>query len=277
MERTLSLEDRIKRAEEIYLRRNNKKIQTIPVKENKVATGLLKKITIQTLISALIFTSTFMLLNNERYSATIKEKADEILSYNINFNKLYKQLNIYLTNENTRTTVLQENINEIEELEVPQENTAVLGITESTSEEKNVENEPILDNVEYIKKNISIIKPLNGVITSRFGLRENVKPYNHTGLDIAANTGTVIIAAMDGVAELVSEEGSYGKHIKLVNGEVATLYAHCSKLYIKEGEEVRQGQPIAEVGSTGNATGPHLHFEIMRNNEYINPEDILEF
>ena len=82
---------------------------------------------------------------------------------------------------------------------------------------------------------------------------------------------------MDGVAELVSEEGSYGKHIKLVNGEVATLYAHCSKLYIKEGEEVRQGQPIAEVGSTGNATGPHLHFEIMRNNEYINPEDILEF
>ena len=82
---------------------------------------------------------------------------------------------------------------------------------------------------------------------------------------------------MEGTVELVSGEGSYGNHVKITNGDVSTLYAHCSKIYVKEGDYITQGQEIAEVGATGNVTGPHLHFEIRRNNEYVDPDLILEF
>ena len=80
---------------------------------------------------------------------------------------------------------------------------------------------------------------------------------------------------MDGTVTLSSSEGDYGKHIKVENGEITTLYAHCSKLLVQEGDVVTQGQKIAEVGETGKATGPHLHFEIRRENRFINPEEIL--
>ena len=89
--------------------------------------------------------------------------------------------------------------------------------------------------------------------------------------------GTEIVASTDGTVEQVSEEGEYGKHIKIRNGEAVTLYAHCSELLVKEGQEVKQGEKIALVGDTGKATGPHLHFEIRRNNNIINPEYILKF
>ena len=73
---------------------------------------------------------------------------------------------------------------------------------------------------------------------------------NHTGIDIAANTGTVIKAAMEGTVTLSSTTGDYGYHIKINNKDITTLYAHCSKLYVNEGDVVAQGQEIAEVDST---------------------------
>lgn len=68
-----------------------------------------------------------------------------------------------------------------------------------------------------------------------------------------------------------------GNHFKITNGEVSTIYAHCKNVYVTEGQEIKQGEKVGEVGSTGNSTGPHLHFEIRRNNQYVNPELILEF
>ena len=68
-----------------------------------------------------------------------------------------------------------------------------------------------------------------------------------------------------------------GNHVKITNGDVSTLYAHCKTIYVSEGDKVTQGQQIGETGSTGNVTGPHLHFEIRRNDEYVNPDLILEF
>ena len=68
-----------------------------------------------------------------------------------------------------------------------------------------------------------------------------------------------------------------GNHLRIVQGEITTLYAHCSKINVKEGDIIKQGDKIAEVGSTGKATGPHLHFEIRRDNRYINPDAILAF
>lgn len=134
------------------------------------------------------------------------------------------------------------------------------------------------DDVTYIKKRISFVKPLeNGTITSRYGLRQAtaIVSGNHKGVDIGAKYGTEIKAAMDGQVTVVSDEGDYGKHVKIVDGEVSTLYAHCSKVVINQGDFVKKGQKIAEVGSTGKSTGPHLHFEIRRNNLSVNPEEIL--
>ena len=74
---------------------------------------------------------------------------------------------------------------------------------------------------------------------------------------------------------LSSSEGDYGNHLKIQSGEIIIVYAHCNKLYISEGEYVKQGQEIGEVGTTGNSTGPHLHFEIRREDRYIDPQLIL--
>lgn len=103
---------------------------------------------------------------------------------------------------------------------------------------------------EYIKSNFSFIKPVEGRVSSEFGVREVTSPIvskNHTGIDIAANTGTVIKAAMEGTVSISSTVGEYGYHIQITNRDVSTLYAHCSKLYVKEGDFISQGQEIAEV------------------------------
>ena len=120
--------------------------------------------------------------------------------------------------------------------------------------------------------------PVNGTITSRYGVRNptvsTVSKF-HTGLDIGTTEGTDIISATDGKVILHSTTGDYGKHLKIEKDDVIIIYAHCSKLLVNEGEEVRQGQKIAEVGSTGNSTGPHLHFEIRKSGRYIDPQLIL--
>ena len=134
------------------------------------------------------------------------------------------------------------------------------------------------DDVTYIKKRVSFVKPLdNGTITSRYGLRQAtaIVSGNHKGVDIGAKYGTDIKATMDGQVTVVSDEGDYGKHVKIVDGDVSTIYAHCSKIVVSQGDFVKKGQKIAEVGSTGKSTGPHLHFEIRRNNLSVNPEEIL--
>ena len=131
-----------------------------------------------------------------------------------------------------------------------------------------------------IKSKYNLIKPLVGTITSRFGHRDPTTatvPKNHTGIDIAANTGTVIYAALDGVVKIASSEGDYGNHLRIEKDDVAIYYAHCNKLYVKEGDYVTQNQPIAEVGATGNVTGPHLHFEIRKEDRYVDPDMILNF
>ena len=85
-----------------------------------------------------------------------------------------------------------------------------------------------------------------------------------------------INASMEGIVELVSKEGDYGKHLKIRCNNVTTLYAHCSNIFVKEGQIVAQGQPIAAVGSTGNSTGPHLHFEIRVDDRFVNPSKVID-
>ena len=120
------------------------------------------------------------------------------------------------------------------------------------------------------------VTPVSGIITSRFGNRESIRSSGHTGLDIAAPAGTPIKAAADGTVIFSGYSGGYGYVVKLDNGNgVQTYYGHCSKLYVSSGEKVKAGDVIAAVGSTGNSTGNHLHFEVRVNGTEVNPQNYL--
>lgn len=119
-------------------------------------------------------------------------------------------------------------------------------------------------------------KPISGIITSRFGSRESIRSYPHNGLDIAAPYGTQIKAACDGKVTFSGDKGSYGNLIIVDCGNgVQIYYGHCSKLYAKVGDTVKAGDVIAAVGSTGNSTGNHLHFEIKVNGVSVNPQNYI--
>ena len=122
---------------------------------------------------------------------------------------------------------------------------------------------------------IGLIKPVSGTITSRFGARASG---THKGLDIANSTGTTIAAAAGGTVTFSGwDSHGLGYCVKISHGNgVETVYGHCSKLYVTAGQTVAQGEAIAAVGSTGNSTGPHLHFEIRISERTIDPEKILE-
>lgn len=94
----------------------------------------------------------------------------------------------------------------------------------------------------------------------------------HNGLDFAAPTGTPIYATADGVVKMAGRENGYGNMVKLNHGNgYETLYAHMSKIKVRNGQKVKRGDVIGNVGSTGMSTGAHLHYEIHHNGEVINP------
>lgn len=335
MEKSISQEERIRRAEEIYSRRryNNRNGESLyrsgetrnryqPQETRKIKGKMIDKMIIQMIVCVIIYTCIYMLqYSNYLFSKDMVDKTKEVLSYDISIENLYNKSNEFFSNlqkkfnwgvnneqndnvneevqnenteeantENTNTNTENgeannENSENVENSEISQdtdndtnqnsEQLAVGGAdeTQQPEEEKSQEEQDI----EYVKQNVSIIWPIKGVITSRFGNRTptEIVTANHKGLDIAGNMGDNIVSAMDGTVVQYSEEGDYGKHLRIQNGEVLTLYAHCSELLVQEGSTVKQGDVIAKVGATGRATGPHLHFEIRRNDRFINPELIL--
>jgi len=132
-----------------------------------------------------------------------------------------------------------------------------------------------LVNREALLRAYPTIWPADGWITSRYGFRRSPLPGAqtfHTGLDVAAPYGTAIRATADGVVISASYREAYGYTVELDHGfGLGTLYAHCSRLLVEEGEEVHRGDVIARIGSTGRATGPHLHYEVKRDGVPVNP------
>lgn len=111
--------------------------------------------------------------------------------------------------------------------------------------------------------------------SSGFGVRDDPftgRPALHQGLDLAAPEGTEIRAALDGVVHAAGSRGGYGLAVEIRHaGGVTTLYGHASELLVHDGEHVHRGQPIARVGQTGRATGPHLHLEVRRGGQPVDP------
>ena len=119
----------------------------------------------------------------------------------------------------------------------------------------------------------------SGSLGSAFGWR--IDPFNgrsalHTGLDFQADPGTTIQAAAGGLVVTQEYHGAYGNMVEIDHGnDLVTRYAHASRVFVKKGDLVKRGQKIAEVGTTGRSTGPHLHFEVMVQGVYQDPQKFL--
>lgn len=119
------------------------------------------------------------------------------------------------------------------------------------------------------------IWPVYGTITSGFGWRSSPLESSselHQGLDIAVGTGTPVVATADGKVVLSGWGGGYGNLVKIDHGNgLETLYGHNDKVAVTVGQEVKKGQIISYAGSTGNSTGPHVHYEIRKNGTAVDP------
>ena len=117
--------------------------------------------------------------------------------------------------------------------------------------------------------------PASGPITSPFGMRSDPLGHGfrmHSGVDIAAPMGSTITAAATGRVIYAGWYGGYGNAVIIDHGgQTSTLYGHCSQIFVANGQDVERGQAIAAVGSTGESTGPHLHFEIRVNGVPVEP------
>lgn len=125
---------------------------------------------------------------------------------------------------------------------------------------------------------LNFIMPVDGEITSEFG--ERVHPVfktvkMHTGIDIDAPIGTPIKSSTSGKVLKVGEDATNGKYVRIKSGKYEVIYAHCYKISVSEGQNVKQGDIIGEVGDTGITSGPHLHFEVQEDGKAVNPVDLL--
>ena len=280
MERTMSVEEKIRRAEEIYAKKQEgKEGNTARVgiyqKNTKRDIKLLKKMIIQIIVCLAIYFVIYIIQNgNYIFSEDFLKKVNSIMSYDTNFIELYENV------KNKIMEVINNKENETQNQTENEEN--IGGEAEQTENVNQVEQDlsQIEADIQTAKNTTSFIKPIEGTISSRYGLMNPTTssvPKNHTGTDIAANMGTKIKAATAGEVVLNSTEGDYGNHLKIQIGEISIIYAHCNALYVNQGDKIEQGQEIAEVGTTGNSTGPHLHFEVRVYERTIDPQTILEF
>lgn len=168
------------------------------------------------------------------------------------------------------TTNYTENINEVTLESVQVAEAKVEEKVKALIKQDEKTRKPIINGI------LLAVTPVKGNITSRFGHVSSIRSGAHTGTDIACPQGTPIKAVASGTVIFAERSGSYGNLIKVSHGNgVETWYAHCTDLYGTVGQEVKAGEVIATVGSTGNSTGNHLHLEIRVNGSAINPQKYL--
>ena len=174
-----------------------------------------------------------------------------------------------LSNNEVDLTINENTIKALEEIQIDDLEVA----KENTLEKLNIDTTESIADINGIK--VATL-PVTGTISSRYGVSSKIRVSTHTGLVIEATTGTPIKVVADGTVTFAAYSGSYGYIVKVDHGNgVETWYGHTSKMLVKEGQAVKAGDTIALVGSTGNSTGPHLHFEVRINGEHVNPQKYL--
>lgn len=227
---------------------------------------------------------------------TITQKYNDVIKPQYLAFNLHDAINSYIKGENSESS---ENLENVENIETQQVNSKDVVVEENNSnvEEENKENgvggaEPIETeetisaissmntDVETIRsKNISIVSPTNGTITSIYGARdeifEGVNSY-HTGTDIANKKGTNITSATTGkVKSVVYNNKYYGNYVEVETDGVIFKYAHMDSISVGEGSDIKQGDLVGYMGSTGMSTGPHLHFEIKIDSRTVDPQELV--
>lgn len=272
MERILNDNEKIRRAEEIYYRRNHRNVSISQREPKRQKTYLGSKIVLEMLILVLIALVVFAVKNKDYIFK--EDFLNNFAQYNINLTEKFNSLMAHLKNEEQSDAVF---INEKQSEKTESQN------KEEVKPQEEVQPpapQGAVTDVPSLKNLFHFTKPIEAVVSSGFGSRES-KYQNvigeHKGIDLAADSGTHIKSAMTGTVTQVSTEGDYGNHIRITKDNVTTLYAHCQDIFVAEGQEISEGQEIATVGSTGNSTGPHLHFEIRIDNHPINPAEVIQF
>jgi murein DD-endopeptidase MepM/ murein hydrolase activator NlpD len=151
--------------------------------------------------------------------------------------------------------------------------------TPAGNRDPNVAGEFLFDRSTKVTEGSPVATNVAPEVSSGFGVRHD--PINgsqrfHTGVDVAAQEGSPVLAAAPGVVRRVGPRGGYGNAVEIDNGNgISTLYGHASTLTVKEGDSVKAGDPVALVGHTGRATGSHLHFEVRKDGKPIDPQSTL--
>lgn len=205
----------------------------------------LDKLLAQTFIS-LVTVAVVLLVNNINmdFTKTISEGIKTTINWNMDFSKALGTFS---------------NIKNI----IPE-------VKENSSKEESIQ--------ESFEDNPSFIMPVEGEITSEYG--ERVHPVfktvkMHTGIDIYSPIGTPIKSSTAGKVVRVGEDAINGKYVRVISGNYEVIYAHCYKISVREGQSIKQGDIIGEVGDSGVTSGPHLHFEIQEEGKAIDPMDKL--
>ena len=317
MEKAMSVEERIRRAENIYNKRNGIKYSNPATSDNNRRKNI-KKLFIQIFMCLSIYVIFYTVSNRDHIFS--EEFRGEVSIFFTEKTKIYEWLTNVKefmaskftgnseTENNSENSIKgensQENNTNIENKSTEQNDNdkknktdenigGALENKETKENKETTENKGIVitkketsefdkmkKTAEEIKSKIGFIAPIKGRISSTFGWRNPTSvtvPRYHTGIDIAAKEGTIIKSATNGKVIMTSSQGDYGNHYQIQTQDIIIVYAHCKKLYLKEGDMVKQGQEIAEVGSTGNSTGPHLHFEIRKGEQKIDPQLIIDF
>jgi len=230
------------------------------VKAAKNTSG--EKIIKQIFASVLIFTliSAVRAINTP-FTNFISLKIQDILFKNIELNSIYEKIEVAFDK--------------------------IRGTSSGEKNENEPEDEAIAANADTFGPDTgdnglyaAFILPVNGTISSAFGERNHPLKNSaefHKGIDIDAKDNDVIKAALDGKVIEVGADRTYGNYIKISHkNNMSTVYAHCSKIIAEDGQDVKQGEVIAEVGNTGLSVGSHLHFEIWKDGEPVNPLNYID-
>lgn len=218
----------------------------------------------------------------------LQDTISNMLGHNIDVEAVFSAVSTFGQEEDMVESLQEAVFGEetIVEIVPVQEETMIETTVEPTVETAvdDIEWAQILYSQENLPDNVSLEQtvlgfafqsPIVGMLSSSFGYRtdptEGTNQF-HYGVDLVGTLGDTIVAFADGTVRAVGESSSYGKYLIIDHADgYATLYAHCDSISVSTDATVIMGQTIATVGQTGDATGPHLHFELMLGNLYLNP------